>query len=124
MNISTTGNTLGKDEFLKLFTYQLKYQDPLSPLDSTEFTSQLAQFTSLEQLYNMNENFQQLLSFQVSLNNGIATSLLGKEVKLNDGTSGLVTGIIFEDGSTFLQLDNEKKVLLSDIQEIYSPSSE
>jgi flagellar basal-body rod modification protein FlgD len=118
MNISTTGNALGKDDFLKLFTYQLKYQDPLSPLDSTEFTSQLAQFTSLEQLYNINENFQHLLSFQASLNNGIATSLLGKEIKLKDGTSGLVTRILFEDGATFLMLDNKKKVLLSDIQEI------
>jgi len=123
MDISTTGNTLGKDDFLTLFTYQLKYQDPLSPLDSTEFTSQLAQFTSLEQLYNINENFEQLLSFQTSINNGIATSLLGKEVKLEDGTSGLVTKILFEDGATFLMLDNEQKVLLSDIQEIILPTS-
>ena len=118
MNISTTGNALGKDEFLKLFTYQLQYQDPLNPLDSTEFTSQLAQFTSLEQLYNMNENFQQLLLFQDSLNNGIATNLIGKSVKLDDGTSGLITGIQFDEGSTFLILDNEQRVLLSDVQEI------
>ena len=118
MNISTTGNTLGKDEFLKLFTYQLQHQDPLKPLESTEFTAQLAQFTSLEQLYNMNENFQQLLSFQNSLNNGIATNLIGKRVKLEDGTSGLITGIQFDEGHTFLMLDNEQKVLLSDVQEI------
>lgn len=119
MNISTTGNALGKDEFLKLFTYQLQYQDPLNPLDSTEFTSQLAQFTSLEQLYNMNEKFQKLLSFQDSLNNGIATNLIGKRVKLEDGTSGLITGIQFDEGYTFLMLDNEQRVLLSDVQEIF-----
>jgi hypothetical protein len=68
MDISTQG-ILGKDDFLKLFTTQLRYQDPLNPMDSTEFTSQLAQFSSLEQLTNINEQMSNLVLFQNSLQN-------------------------------------------------------
>jgi flagellar basal-body rod modification protein FlgD len=55
--------TVGKDEFLRLFVTQLKYQDPLSPMDSTGFTTQLAQFSSLEQLTNLNDGMKSLLTF-------------------------------------------------------------
>ena len=46
-------NRMGKDEFLKLLTTQMQAQDPLNPMDNTEFVSQLSQFTSLERLENM-----------------------------------------------------------------------
>jgi flagellar basal-body rod modification protein FlgD len=46
-------NTVTKDEFLQLFVTQLKNQDPLNPMDSAGFTAQLAQFSSLEQLQNI-----------------------------------------------------------------------
>ncbi len=119
MDIATAGKTLGKDEFLKLFTFQLRYQNPLKPMDSTEFTTQLAQFSSLEQLYNMNKNLQELLTYQNSLNNGMSTSLIGRRVKMQDGVTGNVTGVSFNDGITYLVIDNNKRVPLSEIQEIY-----
>jgi len=50
---SSTGE-LGMDQFLNLFIAQIRYQDPLNPLDSAEFTAQLAQFTGVEQMYGMN----------------------------------------------------------------------
>jgi flagellar basal-body rod modification protein FlgD len=77
---STDSTTMGKDAFLKLLVTQLQHQDPLNPADSTEFTSQLAQFSSLEQLNNVNENLASLKQYQASINNAQAVSFIGKEV--------------------------------------------
>ncbi len=89
-------NTLDKNAFLKLFTVQLKNQDPLNPMDATAFTAQMAQFSSLEQLYNVNTNLNNLVSSQNSLLQGMSVNLIGKTVTLQDGSSGQVTGISFE----------------------------
>jgi len=74
--------SLGKDEFLRLFTQQLKAQSPLNPMDSTGFTAQLAQFSSLEQLTNINTQLKDMVSYQSSLQNTMTTSLIGKKVKI------------------------------------------
>ncbi|MBW2599841.1 MAG: flagellar hook assembly protein FlgD [Deltaproteobacteria bacterium] len=73
-------NTMGKDDFLKMMIAQLQHQDPLNPLDGTDFTAQLAQFSSLEQLSNMNAQLEILGLYQTSLNNAQSISLIGKEV--------------------------------------------
>ena len=89
LNPVTTGSTelaaaqqpvLGKEDFLNLLITQLQNQDPLNPTDSTEFTAQLAPFSSLEQLSNVHGNLEQLQNFQASTNNSQAVSLLGKEI--------------------------------------------
>jgi len=72
--------SLGEDDFLKLFVTQLQYQDPLSPMDSTGFTSQLAQFSSLEQLTNINTAIGNLASSQALTQNALAAGLIGKNV--------------------------------------------
>lgn len=74
---------LSKDDFLNLLITQLQNQDPLNPTDSVEFTSQLAQFSSLEQLGNVNDNLQELKNFQASINNSQAVSLIGKTITAN-----------------------------------------
>ena len=73
-------NTMGKDDFFKMMIAQLQHQDPLNPLDGTDFTAQLAQFSSLEQLTNMNDQLEILGLYQASLNNAQSISLIGKEI--------------------------------------------
>jgi len=81
----TTSQTtaMGKEDFLNLLIAQLQNQDPLNPTDSTEFTAQLAQFSSLEQLGNVNQNLMELKDFQASINNSQAVSLIGKAITAN-----------------------------------------
>ena len=57
-SVSQNNSVMGKEDFLNLLITQLKYQDPLNPTDSTEFTAQLAQFSSLEMLENINGNIE------------------------------------------------------------------
>lgn len=93
-------NTLGKEAFLTLLIAQLQNQDPLNPADSTEFTSQLAQFSSLEQLSNVNENLERLQDYQASSNNAQAVGFIGKEVVFKGNAlqvkSGLAPACEFE----------------------------
>ncbi len=96
--VSGTFNTqsMGKDEFLKLLIAQLKYQDPLAPQEGTEFASQLAQFTSLEQLTNIDTNLKNGLDMNYMLtqavNNTMAANFVGKEITSLGDTISLVSG--------------------------------
>ena len=97
----TTGSTQGaavatkeldRDAFLNLLVTQLQNQDPLNPTDSAEFTAQLAQFSSLEQLGNVNDNLKQLQDFQASINNSQAVTLIGKEITANGNSLNFAEG--------------------------------
>ncbi|MBT8358787.1 MAG: flagellar hook capping protein [Desulfobacterales bacterium] len=77
---SSKDSALGKDDFMNLLVAQLQNQDPLNPMDSTAFTSQLAEFSSLEQLSNVNENLEYLQMYQSSINNAQAVSFIGKNI--------------------------------------------
>jgi flagellar basal-body rod modification protein FlgD len=75
---------LGKDDFLKLLVTKMSNQDPLDPMADEDFIAQLAQFSSLEQMYNISEGIAEanqwdFLQMQ-SLNNTLASGLIGKEV--------------------------------------------
>lgn len=71
---------LGKSAFLKLLVTQLQYQDPLNPSDATEFTAQLAQFSSLEQMENVNSNLETLLLAQETMGNYLALNFIDRDV--------------------------------------------
>jgi flagellar basal-body rod modification protein FlgD len=77
---SSAKNVLGKDDFLKMMIAQLKHQDPLNPMDGTAFTAQLAQFSSLEQLQNMNTQLTSYIQQQQAIGNSQAVNLIGKQV--------------------------------------------
>jgi flagellar basal-body rod modification protein FlgD len=78
------GGALGKDEFLKILVTQLRNQDPLSPMDSSQFASQLAQFSSLEQLIQLNEGLATQTAASASstlaINTSLGASLIGRTV--------------------------------------------
>ncbi|MDV2685433.1 flagellar hook assembly protein FlgD [Alkalihalophilus lindianensis] len=79
---STTGQSgLGKDDFLKLLITQLQNQDPSNPMDDREFIAQMAQFSSLEQMTNMNTTIQKFVDTQTSQSLVQFSELIGKEVK-------------------------------------------
>jgi len=83
---------LGRDDFLNLLVTQLQYQDPLNPMDSADFTAQLAQFSSLEQLTNMNEQLEALAVAQTDLNNSQAVSYIGRTVLCNGNATLIAEG--------------------------------
>ncbi len=71
---------LGKDEFFKIMVNELQHQDPLKPQDNKEMAAQMAQFSSLEQMLNVNQNIEKLAQAQVPLQQLGAASLIGKYV--------------------------------------------
>ena len=89
---TTTTKTLGKDDFMKLLLAQLKNQDPLKPLDGTDFAAQLAQFSSLEQLSNMNAELKNQSVNQMTMNYAQSVNMIGKDVVTNSGNSLVVSG--------------------------------
>ena len=100
-----TSSSLDKDAFLRLFVEQLKNQDPMNPQDSSEFMSQMAQFSMLEQLTNLNEGMDQLKQSQEMTE---AVELLGRQVKVQteDGiVSGLVEKVIIDEEGVKLFVD-------------------
>ncbi|MCL5028267.1 MAG: flagellar hook capping protein [Bacteroidetes bacterium] len=85
----TSNSTLGKNDFMNLLIAQMKNQDPMSPMDGTQFAAQLAQFSSLEQLQNLNDEMTTSINANYaltqSINNTLSATLIGKEVKVNGG---------------------------------------
>ena len=80
------------DTFLTLLTTQLKNQDPLSPMDSNQFTQQLVQFSQVEQQINSNQNLETLISLTKGRSATDAVSYLGKTLTVTDGSAALMNG--------------------------------
>ncbi len=88
---------MGKTEFMQLLVAQLQNQDPMSPADPQDFAAQLAQFSTLEQMINMNKSMDLLTSLQSSMNSTQAAAFLNHDVKalgqsihLNGGKSSTI----------------------------------
>lgn len=116
--ISGTGSTLNRDQFLQLLISQLQNQDPLSPVDSKDFTAQLAQLSTVEGLQTLNASFSQMLKLQ-QMTNG--AGLIGKTVSYtgSDGQarSGTV-GSLAVDGSNVVLVIGQDRVGLDQIASV------
>jgi len=99
----STRNTgdLGKDAFINLLVTQLRYQDPLNPVDDKEFIGQMAQFSALEQMQNLNGSFSAVKAFSLIGKNVIGTVVdeTTKEIELVEGE---VTNVKMSNGNTYV----------------------
>lgn len=102
---------LGKDAFLQLLVTQMQFQDPLNPVDNTEMIAQLAQFSSLEQMQNLNTGFETLSGNIDQLNFLSASGMIGKHVSgiTESGTlvEGTVERVQLNGSLVYLTVDGE-----------------
>lgn len=91
--------TLDSTDFMDLMITQLQNQNPMEPMENTEYISQMAEFSALEQMQSMN----------TSINTMYAFGLMGKEVTVNNSDGTLTTGIVesvsMQNGSNFIEIE-------------------
>lgn len=132
-----TGNDiLGKDDFLKILMTQLQNQDPLNPVEDKDFIAQMATFTSLEQMTNMNNTLQKFVNGQQSEQLLKYSSMIGKEVEYSFKTEdengkemikngqGIVTSVSQKSGYIELELKDGTKIYSDEILKVKEPSKE
>ncbi len=131
MDVSSVGNSnVDKEAFLRLFTTQLKNQSPMDPLKGHDFIAQLAQFSSLEQLTNLNTSFSGVLESQKELKEDFSTAfsslaktqqifsggdLIGKKVEYTDPDFPLE---VLEGKIEKISINNDNVSVVIDGQEI------
>jgi len=113
-NTTTKKGALDQADFLKLFVTQLKFQDPLEPLDNYQMASQMAQFSMVESLNSMTASIKSLENSQGEVNKLQAAALVGKKVEVKGSALSLSQGTASE-GS--YQLDKPGKVTIKILDE-------
>jgi|SRR5690625_1833524 len=116
----TPGTELGKDEFLKILMVQLQNQDPLNPMEDTEFISQMATFSSLEQTMNMAKSIDALVQSQMISPIVQYSHMIGKNVtyhtfdentgQTTDTVTSKVLSVIQKDGWAIFKLENGDEI--------------
>lgn len=132
-----TGNdVLGKDDFLKILMTQLQNQDPMNPMEDKDFIAQMATFTSLEQMTNMNSTLEKLVTSQKGEQLLKYSSMIGKEVEYSFKTEdengneiinkgqGIVTSVSQKSGYIELELKGGTKIYSDEILKVKEPSNE
>lgn len=127
LDTTDSKNALGKMDFLKLLTTQLQYQDPLDPMENTQFVTQLAQFSSLEGTQNvekaisgLDQSFKDSLTMQsysaMSMTNASAVSLIGKRIRIAE-SSVKYTGIPIDTTKIRVHLGNSTSAMVKILDE-------
>ena len=108
-NNRTPTSNLGKDDFLQLLTTQLKNQDPMNPMEDMDFIGQMAQFSSLEQMLNLNTGVDKINTALTNNTTTQAMMFLGTNVTANvdesdEPITGTVSTIGFKDNQPYLKV--------------------
>ena len=116
---NATNDTLGKDAFLKLLIAELSNQDPLNPMEDREFVSQMATFSSLEQMQNMNKTLESM----AEANKFNAVQYIGKAVAFTKGegeeaqqVAAVVNNVWFDPGGKIILDTTEGEVNLDEVE--------
>lgn len=129
------GSNLGKDDFLKLLVAQLEHQNPLEPMKDKAFISQMATFSSLEQMTNMNKKLEQFLTASTGSQWLDYTALIGKEVSWNKVTEtesgevtsekmeGMIQSVHFKNGTVKLEMEDGTLINQEQVISFGLPSS-
>lgn len=99
---NAAANAANYDAFLQLLVTQLRNQDPTKPQDSSEFLSQLASFSSVEQQIQTNQSLNSLIAGSKL---SVAAELIGKTVSANGEQPGRVVAVLMQDGQWFAETD-------------------
>lgn len=115
---STSGNEMGKDAFLNLLVTQLQYQDPLEPTNDKEFLAQMAQFSALEQMQNLNDTFS--MSQASALIDKYVQGTVTNEVS-GETTEivGIVDAVNLKDGTPYLLVEDQE-MAVSNVKTVIS----
>ena len=108
-----------REEFLHLLVIQLKHQDPLNPMEAQDFSAQLAQFSSLEQLLNINSTLTKSQNGNVllvqAISNSLTANLIGKSIKTVGDTINHISG---EGEKINFALENDAEDVIIEIRDI------
>ncbi|MCJ7839644.1 flagellar hook assembly protein FlgD [Lederbergia sp. NSJ-179] len=135
--VKTGNDILGKDDFLKLLMTQLQNQDPMNPMEDNEFISQMATFSSLEQMTNMNNSIEKLVQLETQSSLIDFSRFVGKEVTwhnvVNDTETdeatvkegkGVVTSVQFVGDSVKFILEDGTELFPANISQVNQTSHE
>lgn len=115
-NVREVKTQLGKDDFLKLLVTQLQYQDPLEPMDNTEFIAQTAQFTALEQMQNLNQTMTNAQAFG-TIGKGVFMNTKDEQTGQYEMIYGVVQSVEIVNGKPYLNL-GDKSAPYEDITKV------
>jgi len=109
-----TKNDMDKDAFLKLLVAEIQNQNPLEPMDNQKFVDQMTQFTTMEQMTNMSESFQDFMESSKATTRLQASAVVGKyavmegnEIKFQDNTAEGIVFNVDEPGEVIIRIKNK-----------------
>ncbi|KMJ58642.1 hypothetical protein AB685_12255 [Bacillus sp. LL01] len=122
-------NVMGKDDFLRLLIAQLQNQDPLNPMEDREFIAQMANFSSLEQMANLNKSMEGFINTQNKMNVLSLQQYLGSNLQWQhtyfvedepfvETKNGIVESISMQDGKARLVMDDGSEIAVEQIMKV------
>ncbi|GMQ62753.1 flagellar hook capping FlgD N-terminal domain-containing protein [Vallitalea maricola] len=119
LKTSKKTNDLDKDAFLNLLVTQMRYQDPLNPTQDKDFLAQMAQFSALEQMQNLNTSASMSRAYEL-MNKDIFANIVNPVSLEITPVAGTVRGVFMQNGKVFLKV-GEVDVPLEKVEGVLAP---